>query len=157
MIGNKYLWDFFNYPDKDMGINQLLDLLKSEDKEFIESLYEPVNIDDCTEEEITYLTIVSALIDYYLQFHGLEVPDWIRDERLSFEKPYFHSRRISDFDKVRLQFTNPGPFRARNVYFDLHGIERIWVYVLFSGRRQIWIPSRIAKTEVLSDGRYRGN
>ncbi|MFY9393927.1 MAG: hypothetical protein WAP36_04420, partial [Halanaerobiales bacterium] len=70
MIGNKYLWDFFNYPDKDMGINQLLDLLKSEDKEFIESLYEPVNIDDCTEEEITYLTIVSALIDYYLQFHG---------------------------------------------------------------------------------------
>lgn len=125
MIGNKYLWDFFNYPDKDMGINQLLDLLKSEDKEFIESLYEPVNIDDCTEEEITYLTIVSALIDYYLQFHGLEVPDWIRDERLSFEKPYFLSRRISDFDKVRLQFTNPGPFRARNVYFDLHGIERI--------------------------------
>ncbi len=45
--------------------------------------------------------------------------------KLRFEKPYFHSKRISDFEKVKLQYINPSPFKARNVYFDLHGIERI--------------------------------
>jgi len=54
-----------------------------------------------------YLTKASALIDYYLQIHGIEVPDWLRDERLCFEKPYYHSKRLSDFEKVRLIYTNP--------------------------------------------------
>lgn len=60
-----------------------------------------------------------------MQLNDLEVPDWLRDKRLSFEKPYFHSKRINDFEKVKLQYTNPAPFKARNAYFDLHGIERI--------------------------------
>ncbi len=34
-------------------------------------------------------------------------------------------QRITDFEKVKLQYTNPGPFKARNVYFDLEGIERV--------------------------------
>ncbi len=76
-------------------------------------------------EEIKYLTKVSALIDYYLQLHNIEVPDWLRDNRLSFEKPYYHSKRISDFEKLKLLYNNPSPFKARNVYFDLQGIKRI--------------------------------
>ncbi len=125
MIGNKYLRDFFEYPDEDTSINQLLELLKSKDTSFINSLGKPIDLDNCDEKEIEYLTKVSALIDYYLQLNGLEVPEWLRCERLSFKKPYFHSKRISDFEKVKLQYTNPGPFKARNVYFDLQGIERI--------------------------------
>lgn len=125
MIGNKYLRDLFEYPDEDTSINQLLELLKSKDMDFINSLYNPIDIDKCSEKEIKYLTKVSALIDYYLQLHGIEVPDWLRYERLRFNKPYFHPKRISDFEKVKLQYTNPSPFKARNVYFDLHGIERI--------------------------------
>lgn len=125
MIGNKYLKDLFEYLDEDTSINQLLELLKSKDMDFINSLYNPIDIDNCNDEEIKYLIKVSALIDYYLQLHDIEVPDWLRDERLTFEKPYFHSKRISDFEKVKLQYTNPSPFKARNVYFDLHGIERI--------------------------------
>lgn len=125
MIGNKYLKDLFEYPDEDTSINQLLELLKSKDMDFINSLYNPIDIDNCNDEEIKYLIKVSALIDYYLQLHDIDVPDWLRDERLSFEKPYFHSKRINDFEKVKLQYTNPAPFKARNVYFDLYGIERI--------------------------------
>ena len=125
MIGNKYLMELFQYSDEDTSINQLLELLKFKDTEFINSLYKPIDIESCNDEEIRYLTKVSALIDYYLQLHDMEVPNWLRDERLSFERPYFHPKRLTDFDKVKLQYTNPAPFRARNVYFDLHGIERV--------------------------------
>ena len=69
--------------------------------------------------------VVSILIDYYIQLQGIEVPYWIRNENLGFEKPYYHSKRISDFEKVRLIYANPAPFRVRNVYFDLEGIGRV--------------------------------
>jgi len=122
MIGNKYLQAFYEYPDEDTSLNQLLEFLKSKDKKFLDSLYEPVDINACNDNEIIFLTKISALIDYHLQLHGFEVPNWLRDEKLRFEKPYYHSKRISDFDKVN---TNPAPFRARNVYFELEGIKRV--------------------------------
>jgi hypothetical protein len=126
MIGNSYLQGLFEYPDEDMSLNQLLELLTYKNIKFIDSLWdEPVDLDSCTEEEMVYLTMASALTDYYLQVHGMQVPDWLRDERLCFEKPYYHSKRLSDFEKVRLIYTNPAPFRARNVYFDLEGIKRV--------------------------------
>jgi len=126
MIGNKYLRDLFNYLDEDTSLNQLLELLKYKDMKFINILNnEPINLELCTDEEIRYLTKISALIDYYLQTHGIEVPNWLRDERLQFDIPYYHSKRISDFEKLKLQYTNPSPFKTRNVYFDLDGIGRI--------------------------------
>lgn len=125
MIGNKYLQDLFNYPDEDTSLNQLLESLKYKDMEFIDSLNTPIDLDLCTDEEIIFLTKISALIDYYLQIHHIEVPSWLRDNRLIFDRPYYHSRRISDFDKLKLQYTNPAPFKARNVYFDLEGIGRV--------------------------------
>lgn len=82
MIGKRYL-SLFTYPDEDTGINQLLELLKSRDREFIDSLDRPVDLDLCTREEVEWLTKVAALIDYYLQLLGMDVPDWLRDERLA--------------------------------------------------------------------------
>ncbi|NLY70599.1 MAG: hypothetical protein GX076_02795 [Clostridiales bacterium] len=125
MIGNNYLRKLFEYPDEDTSLNQLLELLKFKDKSFINSLKNPIDIDKCTKEELDFLIKASALIDYYLQLNNIEVPDWLRDERLRFDKPYFHSKKLTDFDKVKLQYVNPAPFKARNVYFDLYGIERI--------------------------------
>ncbi len=125
MIGNKHLQALYEYADENTGLNQLLELLTYKDLEFINSLNKPVNLDLCDEDEIRYLTMVSALIDYFLQIHGLDVPDWLRDDRLQFSRPYYHSKRISDFEKFKLQYTCPGPFKARNVYFDLNGIERV--------------------------------
>ncbi|MFW6022374.1 MAG: hypothetical protein ACOCQW_02520 [Halanaerobiaceae bacterium] len=125
MIGNKYLKGLYEQQDEDTTINQLLEILKSKDMKFINSLDEPLDIDKLNDEEITFLTKISALIDYYLQLHKLEVPAWLRDERLRFEKPYYHSKRLTDFEKLKLQYVNPSPFRARNVYFDLNGIKRI--------------------------------
>lgn len=126
MIGNKHLQNLFNYEDEDTSLNQLLELLKYKDMDFIESLStESAGMDGCTAEELIYLTKASALIDYYLQIHEIEVPSWLRDPKLQFDRPYYHSHRISDFEKVKWQYTNPGPFRARNVYFDLDGIGRV--------------------------------
>ncbi|MCR1899970.1 hypothetical protein NSA47_13455 [Irregularibacter muris] len=125
MIGNKYLKELYEYPDEDTSLNQLLELLISKNIEFINSLHDPIDLELCRGKEIKYLTKISALIDYYLQIHDMKVPDWIRDERLRFDKPYYHSRRISDFEKIKLQYTNPSPFKIRNVYFDLEGIGRV--------------------------------
>ncbi|QGG48347.1 hypothetical protein FTV88_2249 [Heliorestis convoluta] len=60
-----------------------------------------------------------------MQILDLEVPGWIRDKKLTFQKPYYHPKRMSDFEKFKLTYTNPAPFKARNVYFDLEGIKRI--------------------------------
>ena len=125
MIGNKYLQSLFEYQDEDTSLNQLLEMLKYKDVEFIESLNNPVNLELCTDQELIYLTKVSSLIDYYLQSHDIDVPAWLRDEKLSFDKPYYHSKRISDFGKIKLQYSSPSPFRTRNVYFDLDGINRV--------------------------------
>lgn len=125
MIGNEYLQALCDYIDEDTAINQLLELLKFKDKKFISSLTEEVNIDLCNENEIEFLIKVSALIDYHLQLHDIEVPGWLRNDKLKFEKPYYYSKRISDFEKIRLLYSNPAPFRARNVYFQLEGIRRV--------------------------------
>ncbi|MGO1369243.1 MAG: hypothetical protein ACTHVE_03970 [Senegalia sp. (in: firmicutes)] len=126
MIGNKYLAELYSYEDQNTGINQLLELLKYKDQNFLKSLTEfPVNLNKCTEDEMKYLTIVSALIDYYLQINTIEVPEWLRDNRLAFKYPYYHSKRLTDFEKFKLLYSSTGPFARRNVYFDLKGLERI--------------------------------
>lgn len=126
MIGNKYLEELFNYSDRDTSINQLLEFLKYKDSKFIYSLKKQyVNLDLCTDDEIRYLTKVSGLIDYYLQIHELDIPKWIRDERLQFDRPYYNLKRINDFDKLKLQIQSPSPFRRRNTYFDLDSIVRV--------------------------------
>ncbi|MPM89266.1 hypothetical protein SDC9_136374 [bioreactor metagenome] len=126
MIGNKYLQALYNYNDRDTSINQLLEILKFKDKDFINSLYEEeVNIDLLDEKEKEFLIISVSLIDHFFQIYNLDIPNWLRDERLSFSLPYYYNRRLSDFEKVKLLFTNPSPFRLRNVYFDLNSIIRI--------------------------------
>ncbi|KLE14123.1 hypothetical protein [Clostridium sp. C8] len=126
MIGNKYLQALYNYNDRDTSINQLLEILKFKDKDFINSLYEEeVNIDLLNEKEKEFLIISVSLIDHFFQIYNLDIPNWLRDERLSFSLPYYYNRRLSDFEKVKLLFTNPSPFRLRNVYFDLNSIIRI--------------------------------
>lgn len=126
MIGNRYLQALYNYNDRDTSINQLLEILKFKDKDFINSLYEEeVNIDLLDEKEKEFLIISVSLIDHFFQIYNLDIPNWLRDERLSFSLPYYYNRRLSDFEKVKLLFTNPSPFRLRNVYFDLNSIIRI--------------------------------
>ncbi|MBS3976844.1 MAG: hypothetical protein KGZ75_09010 [Syntrophomonadaceae bacterium] len=125
MIGNSYLQSLCDYPDEDTSINQLLELLKAKDKKFIDSLTEEIDINLCNEKEIEYLTKASALIDYNFQLHNIDVPAWLRNEKLIFKKPYYHSKRITDFEKIRLMYISPAPFRQRNVYFDLESISRV--------------------------------
>ena len=125
MIGNRYLAELYEAVDEDTAFNQVMEMIISNDYEFIESLNKPVDISLCEAEELIFLTKVAAIIDYYLQIVAKVVPKWLRDERLSFELPYYHSRRISDFEKIRLIYTCPAPFRARNAYFDLDALTRV--------------------------------
>lgn len=125
MIGNSYLQSLCDYPDEDTSINQLLELLNTKEKKFIDSLIEDVDLDLCNEKEVEYLTKVSALIDYYFQLHNIDVPNWLRNDKLTFKRPYYHSKRISDFERIRLMYSNPSPFRQRNAYFDIESIRRV--------------------------------
>jgi len=126
MIGNSYLKELYEYEDLDMSLNQLLEYIKFKDKGFVESIFEcPVNLDNCGPKEIFFLTLSAAIIDYFFQINEIDIPEWIRDERLVFEKPYYYSKRLTDFEKIKLQFSNPAPFRRRNVYFELEGLQRI--------------------------------
>src|SRR5660397_130884 len=107
MIGNSYLKELYEYEDMDTSLNQLLEYIKFKDKGFIASIFEyPVNLDDCNSKEIFFLTLTAAIIDYFFQITGINIPEWIRDERLVFEKPYYYSKRLTDFEKVKLQFSN---------------------------------------------------
>lgn len=125
MIGNRYLAELYEAVDEDTAFNQVMEMIISNDYEFIESLNKPVDISLCEAEELIFLTKIAAILDYYLQIVGKVVPQWLRDERLSFELPYYHSKRISDFEKLRLIYTCPAPFRARNAYFDLDALTRV--------------------------------
>ncbi len=126
MIGNRILFDLYNYSDEDTAFNQLLEFLNFKDKVFINSLNkEAVELNRANKDEIVFLTKVSALIDFYMQLHKLKIPDWIRDKRLNFDKPFYYSKRIEDIDKLKLIISNPAPFRIRNVYFDLESIKRV--------------------------------
>lgn len=115
MIGNKYLKNLYNYPDLDTSLNQLLELLLSKDPAFLESLSVPLDIAALDKSERHYLTIIFAIIDHQLQLLQIPVPNWIRDRAFCFDEPYFHSRHLSDFDKVKLQYTVPGPFPGPTV------------------------------------------
>ena len=96
MIGNKYLKNLYDYPDVDTSINQLLELLVSNDPAFLESLTVPLEIAALDEAERHYLTIIFAIIDHQLQLSQIDVPNWIRDRFFCFDQPYFHSKRLSD-------------------------------------------------------------
>ncbi len=125
MIGNRFLKELYEIKDEDTGLNILLETLKRKDHEFINSLNYPVNIDQCNDNEIRFLTIACSLIDYYLQEAGIDIPEWLRDSRLCFDTPYYYPSRLGDFEKLKLMISCPGTFRARNVYFDLRGIHRV--------------------------------
>lgn len=89
------------------------------------SIYEeePI-IEQCTKDELEFLTIIASLIDYSLQIKNKSIPTWTRNSKLSFKFPYYYSKRISELEKLKILITAPGPFRRRNVYFDLNSITR---------------------------------
>ncbi|MEL7659902.1 hypothetical protein [Acetobacterium wieringae] len=125
MIGNKYLKNLYDYPDIDTSINQLMELLICDDTAFINSLETPMDLDALNNSERHFMTIIAAVIDYRLQLDGRPVPRWLRADALCFDVPYFHSKRLSDFEKVKIQYTVPAPFRARQVYLDPAGLIRV--------------------------------
>jgi hypothetical protein len=77
MIGNKYIQSLFAYEDEDLALSQLLEMLKFDDKDFINSLNSALDINLCNVEEIEFLTKVAAITDYYLQMKSKEVPSWL--------------------------------------------------------------------------------
>ncbi len=124
MIGNKFMRSLFEEKDRDFAISELLEYLKFVDDTFINKI-KIVELENITEEERQFLTITSALIDFFLQKNDLEIPEWIRDSKLVFDEPHFYQQRIEDIDKIKLMINNPAPFRNRNIFFDLDSIKRV--------------------------------
>lgn len=126
MIGNKYLLELYDYDDRDMSFNQLAEYLNLDNKAFIDSLKdEQVDINTCNSKEIKFLTMASAIIDYYLQIKNIEVPSWLRNEKLRFKKPVWYTKRIDDIDKFKLSYQSPAPFKNRNIFLDINGLYRV--------------------------------
>lgn len=125
MIGNNYLSDLYQITDLDTSINQLLEWLHFEDTDFLKSLDVPLDLNVLTGDEQHFLTIMAAIIDYCLQLKNRPVPRWLRDDRLCFEPPYFHSKRLTDFEKVKIQCIVLGPLKARQVYIEPDGLKRV--------------------------------
>lgn len=126
MIGNKDLMELYSYKDRDTSINQLLELLKTPNMEFIENLHDfQLDINKLSEDEKVFLTIAATLIDYVLNKHNLTLPEWVNDSELKFTEKFFYSKRISREERLRLLNSAPESFRKRNVFFDLNSITRI--------------------------------
>jgi hypothetical protein len=71
---------------------------------------EPEDLDACDSEELFFLAISSAIMDYFFQVNEIDISKWIRDERLAFDTPYYYSKRLTDFEKVKLQFKKSSSF-----------------------------------------------
>ncbi|MGU8989147.1 hypothetical protein ACSW8S_17700 (plasmid) [Clostridium perfringens] len=126
MIGNKDLMELYSYKDRDTSINQLLELLKTPNMEFVKNLHDfQLDINKLSEDEKVFLTIAATLIDYVLNKHNLTLPEWVNDSELKFTEKFFYSKRISREERLRLLNSAPESFRKRNVFFDLNSITRI--------------------------------
>ncbi|MGU8836410.1 hypothetical protein ACV3UL_19315 [Clostridium perfringens] len=126
MIGNKDLMELYSYKDRDTSINQLLELLKTPNMEFVKNLHDfQLDINKLSEDEKVFLTIAATLIDYVLNKHNLTLPEWVNDSELKFTENFFYSKRISREERLRLLNSAPESFRKRNVFFDLNSITRI--------------------------------
>ena len=124
MIGNKYLKNLYDYPDVDTSINQLLELLASNDPDFLESLTVPLEIAALDEAERHYLTIIFAIIDHQLQLSQLAVPNWIRDRAFCFDQPYF-IQKDSAISK-RSRSSTPSPALSKpDKFSDPDGLKRV--------------------------------
>lgn len=63
MIKNEYLKDLYMYGDRDIALNQLMKYFHMKDKGFIYSIStEYPCLEECTKDEIKFLTSASALI-----------------------------------------------------------------------------------------------
>lgn len=126
MITNSYLKMFYEYPDRDTSINQLLEFLRFKHPKFLSNIKENVpQFDLLTEDEKNFLIVASALIEYCLSDMQVAIPNWINDDFLRFKKPFFYNRRLTDRDKEHLLRESPEAFKKRNVYFLLEGLKRV--------------------------------
>lgn len=93
MIKNEYLKDLYMYGDRDIALNQLMKYFHMKDKGFIYSIStEYPCLEECTKDEIKFLTSASALIGYYMQVNNLDMPSWIKDSKLSSNGSIYYNR-----------------------------------------------------------------
>ncbi len=126
MITNNYLKMFYEYPDRDTSINQLLEFLRFKHPKFLANIKDEIpQFDLLNEDEKCFLIIVSALLEYCLSDMQEKIPNWINDDFLRFKEPFFYNRRLTNRDKEHLLRESPETFKKRNVYFLLEGLERV--------------------------------
>lgn len=85
MINNKYLDTLYSYNDRDLSLTELIRYMREDEDNLLASLVNyDLDLDDCTESEIEFLLEVNGIIQYFLKRNNTEKPNWLSDERLSF-------------------------------------------------------------------------
>lgn len=127
MIGNSMLRELYLLDvDIDTKINQLLEVLKRPDEDFVISVSNEIpDIDSLEEEEFKFMVIVSSIIEYFFTERNVNVPNWIKNGDLKFKEPYFYNRRLTESYKLKILNDAPVSFKKHNVYFDMHGLSRM--------------------------------
>ena len=98
MIKNEYLRMLYDYNDKNLALNQLLENIQAEDNRFVNSMInEEPSLDDCTKDEINFLIWITGIMQYFIQDSKLDKPQWLNDSRLSFNGSVYLLKREDPF------------------------------------------------------------
>lgn len=126
MIGNKLVNEYYNNMTLDQGMCQLMDFIRNKDEHVLNELeWDNYIFDSCTEKEIGYLTILTTGLVYTYSKNKLKIPDWMLDDKLRFEYPYYHNKRLSDFEQIKLYLSCTTICRHKNVYIEESALCRM--------------------------------
>ena len=123
MTGLDFLMTYL-YDDISFTILQIIDDFNSDPKKFAD-LIKQDSRKISQEEYSDNLKVVVALVDHLLQSSGLDIPNWIRSDEFRVNEALYLSRTRNSFDVARLIAHTPAPFKARNIYIEPSGLERV--------------------------------
>lgn len=126
MIGNNLVDDYYNNMTLDQAMCQLMDFIRNKNEDVLKGLeWDNYSFESCTEEEIKYLTILTTGLVYTYSKNKLKIPDWMLDVKLRFKYPYYHNKRLSDFEQLKLYLTCTMVCRHKNVYIEESAFYRM--------------------------------
>lgn len=127
MITNSKLDYLYRNFTLDLAMCELLDAIKHGREDWLKSLNkEMINIDELTDIEFEFITIMVATIEFQCIVYKHKVPKWVQDKRYTLKDPYFFDKGMSDIQRLKLfLFESPIPFSNRNIFVHRSGLERI--------------------------------
>lgn len=129
MITNEYIDKLYKASiniEENFALNTLLnDLNKISEKFALYIQNSVVLIEELNEDEIVFVTKISALIGYFFELNYVSIPEWVFDKRLVLKHPKLYGERTRDKWYFNTIFNSPKIFKDKGVYFDLYALKRM--------------------------------